>query len=337
MTNDQLMVKAAWLYHVEGITQAQIAERMLLTRRKVNELLSAALDQGVVKISFNSPLAETVEQAAKLRARFALDDAIIVPTPADAGQIATVIGRATALFLDTYLRGAGPAALGVGWGATLRETVNHMTALNAPAIKVRSMMGGLTRGSEINTFEIVRRFAKVLNAECHYLAAPIYADDPASRDTIIAQTAFKTLLGEAASVDVSLLSVGDVSTQSLQVRYGLPAGTDGAALRAAGAVGDLLGRYLDRDGQEIDHRLNRQVIAPELRDYRRIRTRVIASGGRHKRDVLGACLKAGLATILITDADTASWLLGDLPSSPPSVNMEDARAAQSQAIDGHQA
>lgn len=310
MSNQQLMVRASWLYHVEGLTQAQIAERMLLTRRKVNELLAAALDQGVVKISFNSPLTENVELEAELRHRFGLTDAVIVPTPEDQKQMATVIGRAAAMFLERLIQASEPASLGVGWGATLRETVHHMAPANMPDVKVRSMMGGLTRGSEINTFEIVRRFAKVMNAECHYLAAPIYADDPSSRDTIVAQTVFRSLLREATAVDVSILSIGDVSPQSLQVRYGLPTGTDITELTAAGAVGDLLGRYLDQDGREIDHPLNRQVISPSIADYRRIPTRIIASGGAHKREILAACLTAGLATTLITDTDSAYGFLG---------------------------
>jgi DNA-binding transcriptional regulator LsrR (DeoR family) len=55
---------------------------------------------------------------------------------------------------------------------------------------------------------------------------------------------------------------------------------------------------------------NRQVISPSIEDYRRIPTRIIASGGLHKRDVLRGCMDAGLATALITEADSASWLLG---------------------------
>ncbi|MBB2671887.1 UNVERIFIED_ORG: DNA-binding transcriptional regulator LsrR (DeoR family) [Rhizobium esperanzae] len=310
MSNQQLMVRASWLYHVEGLTQAQIAERMLLTRRRVNELLAAALDQGIVRISFNSPLAENVELEAELRNRFGLRDVVIVPTPVDKTQMPVVIGRAAAMFLERLIQASEPSSLGVGWGATLRETVQHMAPANAPGIKVRSMMGGLTRGSEINTFEIVRRFAKVLNAQCHYLAAPIYADDPGSRDTIVAQTVFQSLLREATAVDISILSVGDVSSESLQVRYGLPTGTDIGELTEAGAVGDLLGRYLDAEGHEIDHRLNRQVISPELIDYRRVPNRLLASGGDHKRKILSACLTAGLATAIITDADSAVWLLG---------------------------
>ena len=39
----ELMVRAAWLYHVESLTQQQIAERMNITRRRVNEILSEAL------------------------------------------------------------------------------------------------------------------------------------------------------------------------------------------------------------------------------------------------------------------------------------------------------
>jgi DNA-binding transcriptional regulator LsrR (DeoR family) len=303
------MVKASWLYHVEGLTQAQIAERMLLTRRKVNELLASALHKGVVRISFNSPMLENVELEASLRSRFGLSDVVIVPTPTDKARMPLVLGRAAAIFLERLLQASEPVSLGVGWGATLRETARHIAPVNAPDIKVRSMMGGLTRGSEINTFEIVRRFAKVLNAECHYLAAPIYTDDAASRDAIVGQAVFRTLLKEATAVDVSILSVGDVSSESLQVRYGLPIGTDVAELIEAGAVGDLLGRYLARDGHELDHPLNRQVISPSIEDYNRIPKRIIVSGGIHKREILLGCIIAGLATAIVTDADSASWLL----------------------------
>ncbi|MET0172852.1 MAG: sugar-binding transcriptional regulator [Agrobacterium vaccinii] len=309
MPYQQSMVRASWLYHVEGLTQAQIAERMLLTRRRVNELLAAALDQGIVRISFNSPLTENVELEAELRQRFDLSDAVVVPTPSDKSQIATVIGRAAAMFLERFIQASEPRALGVGWGATLRETAHHMAPANVPDVKVRSMMGGLTRGSEINTFEIVRSFAKVMNAECHYLAAPIYADSPDSRDAILAQPFFDSLLAEATAVDVSILSVGDVSPESLQVRYGLPTGTDVSELIAAGAVGDLLGRYLNHAGHEVDHPLNRQVISPSISQYQKIPTRIIASGGDHKKEILKSCLVAGLATTLITDAENALYLL----------------------------
>ena len=145
----ELMVRASWLYHVEGLTQAQIGERMSLTRRRVNELLGEALDKGVVRISFSSSLAENVALEARLCSRFGLEEAVVAPTPSDPAHMNAVIGRAAAAFLDRVVRNRKPRAIGVGWGATLHETVLHMTGANEPDMRIRSLMGGLTRGSEL--------------------------------------------------------------------------------------------------------------------------------------------------------------------------------------------
>ncbi len=303
------MVRAAWLYHVEGLTQQQIAERMNITRRRVNEILSEALEAGVVRISFDSVLAESVELETRLRKRFELMDAVVVPTPADAALLHSVLGRGAAGFLGRLIQTQKPASIGVGWGSTLRETIQHIPSLNEPQIKVRSMMGGLTQGSEINTFEIVRGFAQVLNGQCRYFVAPIYAESPESRDAIISQAVFQRTFKQICEVDVAYLSVGDVSQQSLQVRYGLPEGMNEQILRKAGAVGDLMGRYLDASGKEIDHPLNRQVLAPQMEDFRRIGCRIVASGGPHKHQILQAVAQSGLINVLITDADSAKAML----------------------------
>ncbi|WP_117192794.1 sugar-binding transcriptional regulator [Rhizobium terrae] len=309
MEHRELMVRAAWLYHVEGLTQQQIAERMNITRRRVNEILSEALETGVVRVSFESPLAESVELEAKLRDRFGLLDAVVVPSPNDPALLHSVMGRGAAGFLGRMIQTQKPASIGVGWGSTLRETIQHMPSLNEPQIKVRSMMGGLTHGSEINTFEIVRGFAQVLNAQCRYFAAPIYAESPESRDAIISQAVFQHTFRQICEVDVAYLSVGDVSQQSLQVRYGLPHGMNEQILQKAGAVGDLMGRYLDLSGKEIDHPLNRQVLSPEMEDFRKIGCRIVASGGAHKHRILQAVVRSGLVNVLITDADSARAVL----------------------------
>lgn len=309
MSAMDLMVKAAWLYHVEGLTQAQIAGRMNLTRRRINELLSEALACGHVRVTFTSPLTENVQLESALCEVFGLEEAVVVSTPVDQDLLHAVLGRAAAAYLDRFLEVRRPKSIGVGWGSTLRETVHQMSRKHMPDLEVYSMMGGLTRGAEINTFDIVRSFAEVLDARCHYFAAPIYADSAASRDQIAGQSVFDDLLQAAAAVDLSYLSVGDLTGKSLQIRYGLPADVNLDDLARSGAVGDLLGYYLDDSGAPTAHPLNRQVISPDLESYRRIKTRIIASGGIHKRRVVGAALRGRLATTLITDSETACWLL----------------------------
>lgn len=309
MSQDDLMVRAAWLYHVEGLTQGEIADRLNLTRRRVNEMLAAALKSGVVVVSFNSQLAGCAALEANLREKFGLDDAVVVPSPTDAAQTPSVLGRAAAGYLNRFIQAKKPRSIGVGWGTTLKETVNFLAPLNMPDVEVHSMMGGLTHGEEINTFEIVRRFAGVLNAKCRYFVAPVYAETPESRDAIISQTVFRKAFQRICDADIAFLSVGDVSERSLQVRYGLPEGTSAEDLRRAHAVGDIVGRYLDRNGQPIDHSINSQVLAPEFEHLRQIPCRVVASGGTHKHDILYAVAHAGLATVVVTDEESAEAML----------------------------
>ena len=208
--DEQLRVRVAWLYFMEGLTQADIATRLGITRLRANRLLGEARESGLVNIQVNARLADCVALERALVAETGLKDAVIVPTPADAEQIATVLGRATADYLARHLGENRARALGIGWGATLRETVRHLAAANLPELSINSMMGGLTYGSELNTFEIASEFARRVNAQCNYLAAPIYSGSPKSRDTILAQDVFRETFQRLAAIDVALMSVGDL-------------------------------------------------------------------------------------------------------------------------------
>ncbi len=141
------------------------------------------------------------------------------------------------------------------------------------------MMGGLTHGSAINTFEIVRGFAEVLKGrKCHYFVARSMPETPQSREAVIAQSVFRKTFRQICDVDISYLSAGDFRSTRCQVRYGLPEGTKVSDLIALGAVGDLLGRYVDAEGNPVDHPLNRQVLSPEFTNTARIPCRISRLG-----------------------------------------------------------
>ena len=50
--DEQLATRAAWLYFVAGLTQAQIGKKLGLNRTRVNRLLAQARDQGLIQILF---------------------------------------------------------------------------------------------------------------------------------------------------------------------------------------------------------------------------------------------------------------------------------------------
>lgn len=308
--DEQLRVRVAWLYFMEGLTQADIAGKLGITRLRANRLLSEARASGLVSIQVNARLSACIELERQLVQETGLKEAVVVPTPIDSDQIPLAIGRATADCLSRHLSKHRVRGLGVGWGTTLRETIRHLRGVSLPKLAINSMMGGLTHGLELNTFEIASEFARRVDGRCNYLAAPIYAGSARSRDIILAQDVFRESLQRLATNDVALLGVGDLSRRSLLIRYGLPRDVSVASLRAAGAVGDIMGTFLDRHGKPVKHDINDRVIAAPLDMLRNTATVLVASGGLNKTPILAGILRARLCSVLVIDEAAARAVLG---------------------------
>jgi DNA-binding transcriptional regulator LsrR (DeoR family) len=304
--HDQTEVRAAWLYFMEGLTQAEIARRLGTTRLRINRVLGDARRNGLVGITLNSALASCVALERELVRDFGLTAAVIVPTPGDEEQVPSLLGRAVAQFVAGHLAQHRVRGFGIGWGRTLREMTQHLPPGRHPQMCVNSMMGGLTRGLEINTFDIVSDLARRLDSQCQYLAAPIYAGSPQSRDTILAQDVFRAAFRRIESNELAVLSIGDVSRRSMLIRYGLPEDVGVKELRAAGAVGDIVGQFIDAHGRPIDHPLNRRAIALPLDHLSRDRTTVVfAAGGSHKVRAIAAVLRGKHGSVLVSDEASA--------------------------------
>ncbi|MGP1397133.1 MAG: sugar-binding transcriptional regulator [Inquilinaceae bacterium] len=303
--DEQLAIRIAWYYHVEGLTQKAIAQRLGLTRLRVNRILAMCRDSGIVQIRINSKLTECVRLERALERRFGLKEAVVVPTADDEQAIQEAIGHAAGHYLSDAL--ADGMAIGIGWGRTLRFSLRSVRGRKLRALSVVSLIGSLTHGSGVNTFEIVSRFADLFDADRYYLAAPVFATTPASRDTIMAQDVLMEIYAQARRVDLAFVSVGDLTDRSMMVRLTAVA-DEVSALREAGAVGDLLGHFLDAEGKLVDHSINQRVISLGLEDLRTIDTVVLASGGLYKLPILRGVLERGYADVLIIDETTAARL-----------------------------
>ncbi|MBR0751009.1 sugar-binding transcriptional regulator [Bradyrhizobium jicamae] len=306
---DQTILRVAWLYYMENLTQAEIGERLGLTRARVNRMLSDARQSGVVSIRLNSSFASCTELEHRLREQCGLQDAVVIPSPENPELTASLIGMAAGAYLTKYLEQKRPRIIGIGWGATLRETIRYVTPAEYPDISIVSMMGGLSRGLELNTFEIAGELAHRLHAECSYLAAPIYASSRRSRDTFMAQEVYQDVLDSVARIDLALLSMGDLTPRSLLVRHGLPPDVKIDDLRAAGAVGDVLGQFLDRNGRQIDHGINARAIAMQLDKLAQVPTSMLIAGGTNKAPIIAAVLQSRLGKVLVTDEKAAQGAL----------------------------
>jgi DNA-binding transcriptional regulator LsrR (DeoR family) len=304
---EQLATRAAWLYFVSGLTQAQIGKKLGLNRIRVNRLLAQAREQGLVQIRVTGRLAECVELEERLKARFDLEEATVVPTPPEQTLVPYVIGTAAGATLAARLRDG--MSVGVGWGRTLRLSLQSVPRKSMRRLSVVSLLGGLTRGAAMNPHETASHLADLLGASCYYIAAPALTDTDATRQVLMAQPMIRDVFERGEKVDLAFISVGEMSSTNTMTRIGLVNRQDVRELAEAHAVGDICVHWIDDEGRIVDHPLNSRAVAMHPSRLKDIPCVILASGGRNKIGSVHGALHAGLVDVLVTDEMTAAGVL----------------------------
>ena len=290
------------------MTQAQAAEKFGVTRLRVNKSLSEARARGIVRVSINSHLAPCVALEDALCARFNLSTAMVAPVAGENPDLHTIIGAALGQFLTRFLAQPDITLFGMSWGHTLNRATRFMEPLDRPDLEITSVMGGLTKGSDLNSYEITTRLADLCNAQHSYVTAPIYAASPESQVILSAQEEFQGSVAKIRKASGVALAAGDMAT-SLLMADGLPEDVTAEELIACGAVGDIAGHILNADGAPIDHPINQRVLGIALSDLDHLPNVILAAGGAAKAAIIHALLKRDCVDHLITDEGTARLLL----------------------------
>ena len=307
--NEQLLVRLAWACDVQGMTQAQAAEQFGVTRLRVNKALAEARERGIVRVTINSSFAPCVELEDQLRDRFGLDTATVAPVGGDDFKLHTVLGAALGQFLNRFLERPAIKLFGMSWGNTLNMATRFMEPMNRPELEITSVMGGLTKGSDVNSYEITTRLADLCNAQHSYFTAPVYASSMASREVLEQHQEFKQSIDKIRAADGLALAAGDMQT-SLLLADGLPQDIVASDLVRAGAVGDIMGYFLRADGGLIDHEINDRVLGIKLEDLNSLSNVIVAAGGaKRKVPIMRAILLRNCVDHLVTDEHTARALL----------------------------
>ena len=310
-TNDdwpeQLAVRIARYYYQLGLTQQQISAELGISRARVIRLLAEARERGVVTISINSPLVENLDLAEALVERFNLVSAEVCLVQAENEQeLARQIGAAAGDYVHRAIH--NDMSISVGWGMTLREMVMQLDRRPTENVSVVSLLGSLTRMSSVARYQATTVLAERLNAECHYLAAPIVCDSQSTRELLVSQPMFKEIHTMALSSDLAIVSIGGLDSANIRA-VDMVNEEEFHSVENEGAIGNFLGYYIDRSGGIVDHPINQRIIGVSGDEFRKIPHRMMISGGPNKVTALQAVLGQGLVSDLVTDAQTAKALL----------------------------
>ncbi len=304
----QLTVRVAWLYYEEQMTQAEIGEHLGISRITVNRLLKEARESGIVEIKIRSPYATTLPLSRELSRAYELKDVYLTPPTTDDEEMRLALARAAALALEGRL--APGATIGVGIGRTVSNLPDFLHPSQPASCRFTSLTGGLliTTQPAAHNFDVLSRLAGLTGGQCFYIPAPSIVSDTATRDTLTADPSVQRSLEVARSSQVAIFSVGEAETSSLLYQSGLLTDNDLAELRQQQAFGDVLGRYFDSQGRELDTRINHRIIGLTIEELKRIPVKILVAGGSTKHLAIRALLQNRVGDVLVTDPGTAEWL-----------------------------
>ncbi|MFI8774975.1 sugar-binding transcriptional regulator [Gordonia sp. NPDC062954] len=307
----RLLVRAATMYHLEGLTQAEIAKRLGVSRPTAGRLVARARAQGLVQVTVSAPshlsssihtdLERTVEET------FGLDEVLIIDEIADGSASANAaLGRAGASVLMRRIQPTD--VLGFTWGPEQVAVADAMAATSS-CRQVVQMDGSMT-SVEYHTGvdHALARLSDRLHARPMRLVAPLYADPDTvtalQRDSILSQS-----LSAARSANVMLFGVGSVSTSTTLFEGAFIDAIVLDELDELGAVGEIGGRFYDDHGRAVQSTLVDRTVSVPLESVRACPTSILVSGGEHRRDSILGAIRGGYSTILVTDLPTAEWLV----------------------------
>lgn len=300
-------MRIAWMYYVEGLTQNEIADRLGIGRVTVVRNINEAIRQREVKIWIEGDVSECLDLEAELKAAFGLKEAVVVPEPTQAGNVAKSVGFAAGMYMSDRI--TDHMSIGVGWGATLYESLQTFAPGNISNAQVIALLGGIVQARKFNPAEFAWQFARSLEADCFLLQAPAVVDSPATREALIERCGLNDVFRRAERLDIALLSVGTMAPSSTAFRFNLVSDEERVELMRRGAVGDMLFNFFDRNGAVIDHPVNRRTMSIPLPQLRNVPERVIASGGIDKVECLLGAMKLIDCNVLITTEETAREMI----------------------------
>ncbi|MGO2933076.1 MAG: sugar-binding transcriptional regulator [Microbacterium sp.] len=303
---DLLTVRVAELYYDEAKTQDEIGALLKISRWKVGRLLTQARETGVVRIEIVHPRARRLGLEREVVERFGLSDAAIVPVDEDAEL--ERVAQAAADHL-TALRPV-PRTLGVSWGRTLTAVADALPEGWANGVSVVQLNGGVSLNRRSGgAASLAMTIAQRAGGQAALLPSPAILERVETKQAIEADRTVAGILEQATEAQTYLYSAGPADASSAHVENGYLTAADVEELARRGAVGDVLGRYIDADGNVVDAQLDARTVGVDLDRLRAAERAIFVTAGSAKHDIARTVVTSGLCTVLVTDETTARALL----------------------------
>ena len=318
MKSDRFLIKVAELYYQDGLSQQQIAKKLHTSRTSISRALIQARNEGYVQIRIQYPEQSNLELERKLEEKYGLTEALIAVPAYDQSVEQEISYQAVDYILRVLKKNM---ILGMTWGRAMHGFVEQLAkderlrSLSFQNVKVVPFLGtpGVTQVDswDATTYSntLATKVGNLLHCASYNLSAPMYVDGSKEKEMIEGIEEISKVLQMAENADIALIGIGSMQKDSSILKAGIRTEEEYTELIQKGAVGEIVGRIYDKEGQVVDEDLRRKMIGIYTQQIKKIPVRVGISYGKDKVEAIKGAIKGEMINVLVTDATTAEKLM----------------------------
>lgn len=295
-----LMVKTAWYYYLENMTQQKISEQLGISRMRVIKLLEKARQTGVIQFKIRADSASRMELERRLADAYQLKDTFIVPTSPETESVNETIARAAAMYISDRL--PENSFINMGYGDTPGRILNNLATMTERPISCVSLTGGVN-------YYLPNTLSNVFNAKLYLIPAPLLASSKEVVAAMRQEDSVKEISRMAHLAAMTVIGIGSMTDDATILKSNILTKNDFLYLQMQGAVGDVLSHFIDRNGQLVNADIENRLISTSLETLKTFKNVIGVAAGAAKVEAIRASLRGKYLDVLITDEDTALQLL----------------------------
>jgi DNA-binding transcriptional regulator LsrR (DeoR family) len=313
-----LAASVARRFYLENRSKVEISKEFDISRFKVARLLETAVAHGIVEINITVPAEIDTELSTAMRRRFGLKHAIVVEVTADDLQgpepvtdwLAPTAAQLIAKMMEP------DDVLGLAWGRAVSSVAEGFTKL--PRCSVVQLTGvHPLEAITADSVDAVRRTAAVSGGKGYPIYAPLVLPNKLTADILRCQPGIAESLDQFDRVTKAVMAIG-AWDGGLSTIYDSLTAEEREQYRWLGVVAEMGTLLFDRDGGIISTELNDRAISINREQLSRIPDVIGVAGGIQKAGAIGAVLRSGLLTSIVTDRSAALHILYGSSSGEPS-------------------
>ena len=307
-TDTDMAVRAAWMHFAGGYTQAEVADRLGLSKLKAHRLITRANREGMVQVYVDGDVSECLELEKQLSGLFDLSYCEVIPDFDRDPLPLKALGIAGGQYLRRLLNGSTVDSVGICHGRTLAACVEHIPHTRNAEVQFVSLLGGFSKKFSANPHDVIHRLAERTGAQAYVMPVPFLADTVQDHDVLMSQRGLKEVIEKARCTPLKVVGIGAVSHDASLVATGMIDESEFSLVSDAGGVGELLGHYFTESGDPAKTTLSDRTMGLAVDDLHDGEIIAVA-GGKNKSAAIAAVLNSRLLSGLITDEHTARMLV----------------------------